>query len=88
MKLDTKNLPRETIIQVILAYPNAKKIDKGYEIPKVGKHSGRTHILFATEGLEIHRDRNKHGKHYTYKGQSKSIQDFVNYFREAMESLT
>lgn len=56
MKIRVDGMSRQELIAIIEAYPKvvlASNNSPGYEIPR---KKGRVHIMFCSEGIEIHRD--------------------------------
>lgn len=56
MRIRVDDMKREDLVAIIEAYPKvrpASNTSPGYEIPR---KKGRVHIMFCSEGVEVHRD--------------------------------
>ncbi len=81
-------LSHDTLLTLIKSLRNVQEASNGYYIPVIGhRKTGRIHIVFSSEGLEVHRDIIVRGVHRVMS-RSASAPAIYTYLKSRIDELT
>ncbi len=78
----------EAVVKTLAGIRPAEHGSPGYEIPVIGhKHKGRVHIMFASDGVEVHRDQQMSGQRHKVMSQSATAKLVFEELKEKLKNI-